>query len=156
MRLDKFTIKSQEAIEAARRQAEERRHQQIDVEHLLLALLEQEEGVVPPILEKLGASRQQIRSQVQQELQGRRQSRWQDRDHPAPQPGVGASLEEAQRLNDEYVSTEHLLLAITDAGDPAQRILRGRRQQRRHLQAMGGARRPPRHRPQPRGELTRR
>ena len=42
MRLDKFTIKSQEAIEAARRQAEERRHQQIDVEHLLLALLEQE------------------------------------------------------------------------------------------------------------------
>ncbi|NLC56436.1 MAG: ATP-dependent chaperone ClpB [Armatimonadetes bacterium] len=127
MRLDKFTIKSQEAIEAARRQAEERRHQQIDVEHLLLALLEQEEGVVPPILEKLGASRQQIRSQVQQELQGR----------PAVH-GVAAgqgitqrlsrvleqAWEEAQRLNDEYVSTEHLLLAITDAGDPAQRILR--------------------------------
>ena len=55
MRLDQFTIKAQEAIDAARRHAVEHDHQAIDVEHLLLALLEQQQGLIPPLLQKVGA-----------------------------------------------------------------------------------------------------
>ncbi|HPT98518.1 MAG TPA: ATP-dependent chaperone ClpB [Armatimonadota bacterium] len=127
MRLDKFTIKSQEAIQEAQRLAAQFGQQQIDVEHLLLALLQQEEGVVPPILEKLGASRVPLIQAVQADLKSR----------PAVH-GVAAgqgitprlsrvleqAWEEAERLTDEYVSTEHLLLAIADSGDPADRLLK--------------------------------
>ncbi len=127
MRLDKFTIKSQEAIQDAQNVAGQFGQQQVDVEHLLLALLQQEEGVVPPILEKLGASRVPLIQAVQADLKKR----------PAVH-GVSAAQgitqrlnrvleqawEEAQRLTDEYVSTEHLLLAIADSGDPAARILK--------------------------------
>ena len=68
MQLDKFTLKSQEALQDAKDIAERNNHQQIDVEHLLLALLGQKEGIVIPILQKLGANPDVIASQLEEEL----------------------------------------------------------------------------------------
>src|SRR4030042_2543685 len=68
MNIEKFTLKAQEALQEAKSIAERKHHQQIDVEHLLLALLEQKEGVVIPILQKLGANLDLITSQLEDEL----------------------------------------------------------------------------------------
>ncbi len=118
MQLDKFTLKSQEALQDAKDIAERNNHQQIDVEHLLLALLGQKEGTVIPILQKLGANPDAIASQLQEELK---------RIPKVTGGGVGqvylsgrvneiltAAWDEAQRLMDEYLSTEHILIAICD------------------------------------------
>ena len=118
MQLDKFTLKSQEALQEAKGIAERNNHQQIDVEHLLLALLGQKEGIVIPILQKLGANPDVIASQLEEELK---------RIPKVTGGGVGqvylsgrvneiltAAGKEAERLMDEYVSTEHLLIAISD------------------------------------------
>jgi ATP-dependent Clp protease ATP-binding subunit ClpB len=118
MQLDKFTLKSQEALQEAKGIAERDNHQQIDVEHLLLALLKQKEGIVIPILQKLGANPDLIAFQLEEELK---------RIPKVTGGGVGqvylssrvneiltAAGKEAERLVDEYVSTEHLLIAISD------------------------------------------
>jgi len=118
MQIERFTLKAQEALQDAKSIAEQKHHQQIDVEHLLLGLISQKEGIVLPILQKLGANVDLIVSQLEGEL-GR-----------IPQvtgKGVGQvyvssrlneifnmAWKEAERLTDEYLSTEHLLLAICD------------------------------------------
>jgi len=118
MDVEKLTLKAQEALQEAKAVAERKRHQQIDVEHLLAALLGQKEGIVIPILQKLGSNPDLIASQLEDELNG------------IPQVtgrGVGQvylssrlneilnnAWKEAERLTDEYVSTEHLLIAIAD------------------------------------------
>jgi len=123
MRFDKFTFKAQEAIQQAQKLAEEREHQAIDVEHLLLALVDQAEGVVQPILRKMGATPGQVSSRLIEEL--RRLPRVsglpQGQVHITPrlEKVLNAALSEAERLKDEYVSTEHLLLAISDEGGGA-------------------------------------
>ena len=121
MRLDKFTVKAQEALQAAQSLADQRRHQAIEPEHLLAALLEQREGVVGPVLAKLGARPEAIRDAIATEL-GK---------FPAVSGGGGQYLgerlrqaleraeAEAARLKDEYVSTEHLLLALAQERDGA-------------------------------------
>ena len=116
MNLNKFTEKAQEAILAAQQVAENSNHSQLDVEHLLVALLEQADGVAPRILLKLGVDLQQIKQQLKGEL---------DRLPKAYGPvelSMSSRLKrvldnaqkEAERLKDEYVSTEHLLVAIVD------------------------------------------
>lgn len=118
MQIDKFTLKAQEALQEAKAIAERKNHQQIDVEHLLLALLEQKEGIVVPILQKLGANTDLIVSQLEGEL---------NRIPKVTGGGAGqvylssrlneilnAAWKEAERLMDEYLSTEHLLIAIAD------------------------------------------
>ena len=118
MQLEKLTLKAQEALQEARVIAERRNHQQIDVEHLLLALLEQKEGIAVPILQKLGANIDLIVSQLEGEL---------NRIPKVTGGGAGqvylssrlneilnAAWREAERLMDEYLSTEHLLIAIAD------------------------------------------
>jgi ATP-dependent Clp protease ATP-binding subunit ClpB len=118
MNIDKFTLKAQEALQEAKSIAERKHHQQIDVEHLLLALLEQKEGIVIPILQKLGANLDLIVSQLENEL---------NRVPQVTGKGVGQIYlssrlneifnmagKEAERLMDEYLSTEHLLIAIAD------------------------------------------
>ncbi|MFQ5988653.1 MAG: ATP-dependent chaperone ClpB [Candidatus Methylomirabilales bacterium] len=128
MRLDQFTIKAQEAIDAARRHAVEMGHQAIDVEHLLLALVEQHEGVIPPLLEKVGANLQLLRTQLGEELRRRPKvegAGGQVYITPRLETVLQAALQEASHLKDEYVSTEHLLLAIVEhAGEAAERILK--------------------------------
>ncbi len=118
MNIEKFTLKAQEALQEAKSVAERNHHQQIDVEHLLLALLGQKEGIVIPILQKLGADPGLIASQLENELN--RISQVTGRG--AGQVYLSSRLneifnvagKEAERLTDEYLSTEHLLMAITD------------------------------------------
>src|SRR5918912_3373203 len=124
MQADRFTIKSQEAIAAAGSLAGRRRNPQVTPEHLLVVLLEQEGGVVAPVLQKLGANAAAIRAEANAALEGL----------PTVSAGgesAGPSSElvrvlrdaegEMRKLKDEYVSTEHLLLALaahpSKAGD---------------------------------------
>jgi ATP-dependent Clp protease ATP-binding subunit ClpB len=118
MDIEKFTLKAQEALQEAKSIAERKHHQQIDVEHLLLALLGQKEGIVIPLLQKLGSNPDLIASQLEDEL---------NRVPQVSGGGVGQvyitsrlneifemAWKEAERLMDEYLSTEHLLIAISD------------------------------------------
>jgi len=118
MRLDKFTTKSQEALQAAQELAESRAHPELTPEHLALALLDQEGGIVTPILNKMSVPPDRVRTAFQREL---------DR---LPQVSGGASVgagqrlrtlletarKEADALKDEFVSTEHFLLALAADG----------------------------------------
>jgi ATP-dependent Clp protease ATP-binding subunit ClpB len=118
MRLDKLTLKAQEALEEARSLAEKKHHQQLDVEHLLFALLNQKDGVVVPIVQKLGVSPERIIAQVDYELNrlpqvtgsGASQVYLSSRLNEI----LNAAWKEAERLTDEYLSTEHLFIAIAD------------------------------------------
>ncbi len=129
MRFDKFTFKAQEAIQQAQKLAEELEHQAIDVEHLLLALVQQAEGVVQPILRKMGTDPRQVAFRLIEELKRlpRVSGLPSGQVHITPrlEKALSAALSEAERLKDEYVSTEHLLLTIADAGGGAVgRVLR--------------------------------
>ena len=118
MNIDKFTLKAQEALQEAKSIAERKHHQQIDVEHLLLALLGQKEGIVIPILQKLGANPDLTISQLENELsripqvtgRGAGQTYLSGRLNEI----LNMAGKEAERLADEYLSTEHLLIAIAD------------------------------------------
>jgi ATP-dependent Clp protease ATP-binding subunit ClpB len=124
-RFDKFTLKSQEAVEAAQEIAAKRKQQQIEIEHLVLALLDQQDGVVVPVIKKLGADPGRLRADVEEAL-----SRL-----PAVEGLVQTYLsqrlnrlfdkagEEAGRLKDEYISTEHLLIAAADSEGAVREIL---------------------------------
>ena len=129
MRFDKFTFKAQESIQQAQKLAEEHQHQTIDVEHLLLALVEQAEGVVQPVLRKMGTNPAQVAQRLKEELRRLPQVSGvpQGPAHitPSLEKIVNAALSEAERLKDEYVSTEHLLLAIAEErGGAVGRLLR--------------------------------
>ncbi len=129
MRFDKFTFKAQEAVQQAQKLAEERQHQAIDVEHLLLALAEQAEGVFQPLLRKMGANPGQLAARLKEELKRLPQvsgaAPGQAYITPRLEKVFNAALTEAERLKDEYVSTEHLLLAIAEErGGAIGRVLR--------------------------------
>src|SRR5688572_8347309 len=118
MQLDKLTIKSQEALEEAQRIAHEHSHQGVDCEHLLLALLGQQDGLVLPVLKKLGGDPDTVALAMQTEL-----SRLVKFDGAADsylttehRSSISAAENEAHKLKDEYVSTEHLLLGLLAAG----------------------------------------
>jgi ATP-dependent Clp protease ATP-binding subunit ClpB len=126
MRLDKFTLRGQEAIQSAIELAERNQHQQVEPEHLLIAMLEQPEGIVRPILGKLGANVAVVLNDTQAAV-----ARF-----PRVQGGqqyfssrlsqiFTASQKQAEKMQDEFVSTEHLLLAIAEEKDgDAGKILR--------------------------------
>jgi ATP-dependent Clp protease ATP-binding subunit ClpB len=124
MNADRFTIKSQEAIAAAGRLAEERRNPQVTPEHLLLVLLEQADGLVVPVLSKLGADVAAVRSETNAALEAQ-PTLSQGGEAAAPSSELVAVLRAAEKqmrdLGDDYVSTEHLLLALaghrSKAGD---------------------------------------
>ncbi|MFB3816589.1 MAG: ATP-dependent chaperone ClpB [Candidatus Methylomirabilales bacterium] len=126
MRFDQFTFKAQEAIQAAQKHAEGLQHQAVDVEHLLLALVEQTDGVILPLLQRVGASPRQIGAAVRQGLE--RLPKVQGITQAYLTPRLNQVLERAQseagRLKDEFISGEHLLLAILDEpGGPALQAL---------------------------------
>ena len=115
MRLDKFTLRGQEAIQAGIELAERNQNQQVEPEHLLCAMLDQPEGTVRPLLGKLGANIQVIKNDCEAAV-----ARF-----PRVQGGqqyfssrlsqvFTAAQKQADAMKDEYVSTEHLLLAIAD------------------------------------------
>jgi ATP-dependent Clp protease ATP-binding subunit ClpB len=115
---NRFTEKTQQAMMKAQQVAAERGNPEIDPEHMLLALLEQSEGVVPRIVLQLGNDPQRLRMDLEQQIDKKPQARG-----GSVQPGLSpvltrimqAAEREAQGLNDEYVSTEHVLLAMSDS-----------------------------------------
>jgi len=131
MDLNKFTVKSQEAIQAAQTKAVRFGHQEVDGEHLLLALLEQSDGLVPRLLRRMEIPVESVTERIVQELDKKPRV-----SGPGAEPGkvyvtqrlnrlLVKAQEEAERLKDEYVSVEHLLLAFVDEGGttPAGRVL---------------------------------
>jgi len=118
MDIEKFTLKAQEALQEAKSIAEGKHHQQIDVEHLLLALLGQKEGIVIPILQKLGSNPDLVASQLGDELNRIPQVTGRGTGQVYLSSRLNEILnnawKEAERLKDEYLSTEHLLIAIAD------------------------------------------
>jgi ATP-dependent Clp protease ATP-binding subunit ClpB len=124
-RFEKLTVKAQEAVAQSQNLASELGHPQVDPLHLLSALLVESEGVVRPLLEKVGVNRRQLDGMLQAEL-GRL---------PKISGGSGpqvsnplrdvleGSAAEAARMKDEFVSTEHLLLALTSVDSSARHIL---------------------------------
>lgn len=125
MRLDRLTIKAQDAVQDAQHIADENGQQQIEPEHLLLALLQQEGGVVAPILQKLGAGPQALSAQVQSEIDRMPRVSGPAGTYISPRLKrvFDAASEEAERLRDEYVSTEHLLIGVASESGPASRVL---------------------------------
>ena len=127
MRLDKLTTKSQEALQQAQGLAEKRNHQAIDVEHLLFALMGQKEGVVLALLQKLGMPLTTVTERLQRALDRLPQvtgAAGQTYISPRLKKVIESAESEAEALKDEYVSTEHLLLAITQENGEAGKILK--------------------------------
>jgi len=129
MRLDKFTIKAQDALAQAQKEAEERSHQQIEPEHLLAALIEQEEGVIPSILKKMGVDNRAILSKLDGMLASKPKVYGQANLASYLSPIINLVIEkafkEADLLKDEFVSTEHLFLAMTEVDSPVRQLLNG-------------------------------
>ena len=118
MRLDKFTLRAQEAIQAAIEMAERNQNQQVEPEHLLAAMLEQPEGIVRPILGKLGVNFQVVLNDVQAAIaRFPRVEGGQQYFSPRLSQVFTATQKHADKMQDEFNSTEHLLLAIVDEKD---------------------------------------
>src|SRR5438876_1061012 len=123
MQLDKLTIKSQEALAEAQRIAHGYSHQAVDCEHLLLALVGQAESLVPELLEKIGVPVAKLQPDVEKELERRHKVQGTSSSDlfltPELKKALDAAQSEAGKLKDDYVSTEHLLLGLLDAGGAA-------------------------------------
>ena len=121
MKFDKLTLKSQEAVQEAQRLAREASHQEIDGEHLLLALLGQSESLVPELLTRIGVPAAQLQPDLEKELARRHKVQgggdpYAGRDL---QKALDAAHSEATKLKDEFISTEHLLLGLLDEASPS-------------------------------------
>ena len=128
MNFNKLTVKAQEAIAEAQNLARGAGNPELTAEHLLLALMRQEGGIVTPILNKLGVTPGVVEAEVAAEV-----AKFSKVGGASAEPGVSSSLRKifdaafksTEQFNDEYVSTEHLLLAISDAkGTTAAQVLR--------------------------------
>jgi ATP-dependent Clp protease ATP-binding subunit ClpB len=128
MNFNKLTVKAQEAIAEAQNLARGAGNPELAPEHLLLALVRQEGGIVSPILNKLGVTPGVVEAEIATEV-----AKFSKVGGASAEPGVSSSLRKifdsafksAEQFNDEYVSTEHLLLAISDAkGTTAAQVLR--------------------------------
>ena len=121
MNLKRYTEKSQEAVLAAQQLAERHHHPQIEPEHLLVTLIDQADGVVPAVLRRLGVDPQRVLEEARQGLARQPQAHGGSEASPSPRlrAVAQAAEREAGRLRDDYVSTEHLLMAVTLEGDRA-------------------------------------
>ena len=127
MQFDKLTLKSQEAVSEAQTQATSRGHSQITPAHLLLALTAQPEGSTVPILQKIGVPIDRLRADFERRVESL--PRVSGGAQPTLSPALGrildAAFQEAEARKDEYVSTEHLLLAAArEKQDEAGQLLR--------------------------------
>src|SRR3984885_4152133 len=114
VRFDKFTLKAQEAVQSAQDMAARHDHQQIEPLHLLGALVAQQDGIVPPLLERLGVRPETLAGEIEARL-GRIPKvtgAGQQQMSPAANKVLEGAFVEAEQFKDEYVSTEHILLAI--------------------------------------------
>src|SRR5947209_1363367 len=127
MKFEQFTDKAREAISEANDLARQHNHSQIEVEHLLAALLDQEGGVVQQVIQKVGGNLAAAQRAAQAEIE--RMPRVYGGSEPGISPRLRKLLEDAWRemdtFHDEYLSVEHLLLAMFDvSGGAVQRALR--------------------------------
>src|SRR5436190_9748221 len=119
MQMDRLTLKSQEALQEAQRIAQGFSHQEIDGEHLALALIGQNDSLIPDLLERIGVPPAKLKPDLERELTRRHKVQG------GAEPFLSSSLKkaldaaqsEATKLKDDYVSTEHLLLGLIDQGD---------------------------------------
>jgi len=127
MRIDKFTQKMQEALQAAQDLASQSNHQEIANEHFLSALLDQTEGITRPLLEKIGVNANQLRDGLRLELERR------PKVHGAAvdlrlanelRSVLDGADKEMSKLKDDFTSAEHYLLALTGANVPAAKLLK--------------------------------
>lgn len=127
MKIEQFTEKAREAISQANELARQHNHNQIEIEHLLSALLSQEGGVVQQVIQKAGGNLAAAQRMVNSDIE--RMPRVYGGSEPGISPRLRKLLEEAwqemHNFHDEYLSVEHMLLAMFDIGDgPAQRVLK--------------------------------
>src|SRR2546430_14888945 len=119
MQPDRFTIKSQEAVAAAQRLASEGSNPEVAPPHLLLALLEQDEGVVVPVLQRLGVDAQDVRARAKEAIGKLPQLSGNSVPDVRPSSEFVWVLQQAEKestgLGDEYISTEHILLALAES-----------------------------------------
>src|SRR5215208_3753355 len=119
MQPDRFTIKAQEAVAAAQRLASETGNPEVAPPHLLLALLEQDEGVVVPVLQRLGVDAQDARSRAQEAIDKLPKLSGNTLPDVRPSSEFVWVLQQAEKestgLGDEYISTEHILLALSES-----------------------------------------
>jgi ATP-dependent Clp protease ATP-binding subunit ClpB len=127
IRWDKFTVKAQEAVQRANELASEHGNPELMPLHVLAALIEDREGIVPPILEKIGIGPQAVLTEIYQAIQRLPKVSGASTQAALSQASnqlFDRAFKEADNFKDEYVSTEHLLLATTELKrDPAQEIL---------------------------------
>lgn len=128
LRPDRFTEKAQEVLSASQELVRQYKHSQWDVEHLLLALLEQEEGLTSEILKQLGVETEYVKNKVRQVLEEAPKIAYEGAQIYAT-PRVHSVLEaadtEAKRLKDEYIGSEHLLIAISgEQGGQSAKLLK--------------------------------
>ncbi len=120
LRLEKFTLKSQEAVQNALQLAQEFNHQLIQPEHLSFAMLKEKEGVIPAILNRLGIAVDAVQGKLQESLQKFPEVEGQS---PVLSPILNTVLNQAQKnalkMQDEYVSLEHIFLALLQEGNNA-------------------------------------
>src|ERR1051325_149464 len=117
MDINQFTLNAQTALQAAQSLASEHGHQQVDNEHLFLSLLRQEESVVSPILKKIGVDPAALEKSLEKDVNGLPKVDGGGQLYVSPRlaKALDAAHKEADKMKDEYVSTEHLLLALLDA-----------------------------------------
>ena len=155
MQADRFTVKSQEAVAAAQRLAGQRRNPEVTPAHLLLTLLDQEDGLVVPVLNKLSADVASIRSRTERAVGDLPTVGGPEEPEARPASSFLKVLQRAETemaaLTDEYISTEHLLLALSDRSSGVSELLPDRRvaEQGDH----GGPGTAPRHLPESRGDV---
>jgi ATP-dependent Clp protease ATP-binding subunit ClpB len=126
MDYDRYTLKAQEAIQDASAEARKRDHSQVDLEHLLLALLEQEEGVVPALAERIGVDRGAIEAEAEASLAAKPKVFGETAQlylSPYASKALAKAEAEAAALKDEFVAAEHILLGIVSSeGEMAERL----------------------------------
>jgi ATP-dependent Clp protease ATP-binding subunit ClpB len=127
MQPDRFTVKSQEAVAEALQLASRLGNPEAAPVHLLIALLAQEEGLVTPILQRVGADPASVRSQAEAKLQELPRVSGDEPPEPQPSSALRKVLQDAEgemkRKGDEYISTDHFLLALTDKGSGVAELL---------------------------------
>src|SRR5712672_668033 len=120
MQLDRLTIKSQEALQEAQRIAQGFSHQEVDGEHLLLAMIGQTDSLIPGLLEKIGVPPAKLKPDIERELARRHKVQGTSSADlflsSNMKKVLDAAQAEASKLKDEYISTEHLLLGLIDEG----------------------------------------
>ncbi len=117
MRLDRFTLKAQEALHNAQNIASEAKNPELSIEHLVLSLMEQADGIVVPICQKIGVDTEEIITKLKDIIQNSPKVQGVDSDLRVSQSLQGvleSAQKEATTLKDEYISTEHLLIACTE------------------------------------------